>query len=487
LRDIAAIALFAAISIVYFARAICLATHTPLWMDEILAIWTARQPNVGSVWSALVHGSEFCPPLYDVLLHGLIRMGASSRLAFRLPSIIAVYVAALAAAVMVRRYSSWTMAALAASVILCSGIFSYAVQARPYACVTATFAWACVTWHALPTEGPAYRRSITLSVLLTLSMALHFYAILLVGTIALNECVQAAIERRAPRLAVMIAVTIAAASILLWWPIAHSASVSSQIDSSAPLYYGRPTADRLALTYHELVGWLAIPVLMLLLLVLIGRKSPVAAPTLGMSALILSLIPAGVFVFALLVSHSYATRYTLAGTLGLALIMPWLAAQLKKASEIVALLLLMVLFVVGPGLDGGEIAQHNRLDTLAVAHAAPGNLPIATGNGLRFFELRENSPPEIARRIVFLDLPHIVSADPTNRHQVERWKAIQPNLPVVDAQAFTCATPSFLALYDPQGGIDDLPQWLVGRGLIQPPQGNRPSLKLVTPMPCAHR
>lgn len=455
-RNAIAIGLFAIVSVQYVIHATTLAARSPFWMDEILAIWTARLPDIPAIWSALARGAEFSPPLYDILLHLLGKIGVASRLGLRLPSIFAIYVAALAIGALVHRRAGVPPAALAAGVVLSTGLFGYAIQARPYALVTAVFALALLVYDR--PERASIRRSVTLGLLLALAIALHFYALLLAATVALIEFVRARIERRAPRWRTLAATGVAAISILLWWPILHAAHVYSAADVTAPGYYAQPTMRALVGTYAMLLGWLMGPLIALLIAVV--AKGRPARSMLRITALLLTAVPFGIFVFALLVSHSYADRYTLAGGLGIGALFAALAVQLGRGSTRAAMLLLVLLPLGNMRRSAGELGKEDRLEALALVDAAPGTLPIVTGSGLRFLELREHALPAIARRLVFLDVPS-GSTDPTNRHQVLRWKAIRPDLNVADVRPFACSTPAFLLFAQPEGGgADDLPRWL---------------------------
>ena len=171
----AAALLLAASVVAYLRHALSLAGSAPLWMDEVLAVWTARQPSLAAVWQALKQGSEFSPPAYDALLHALVAAGFTSPLAMRMPSILAGLAAAGAAFALVRRHASMAVAALAAATVLGGGLFAYAVQARPYACVVAAIAWAVVLWDGYPRRArPDVRSATGILLLCSLAVALHF-------------------------------------------------------------------------------------------------------------------------------------------------------------------------------------------------------------------------------------------------------------------------------------------------------------------------
>lgn len=479
--DRAAVLLFALLSAVYFAQAAVTAAHAPFWMDEILTLWTARLPDVSSIWSALEHGAEFTPPLYDCFIHALQQIGITSALGLRLPSIIAIYVAALATGAVAYRHAGIAPAALAAGVVLSSGLFGYALQVRPYAMVTAAFACALALYDRR--QHPSNRRLAAIASLLALAIGLHFYALLLAGGLALLELVRARIEGRAPSWRVLGAIALGGCSILLWLPILIAAGAYSHGDIGAPDYYARPAPLALARTYAMLLVPLMLPLAGLLVAATFRSREK---DGLRVTALVIGAAPLGVFLFALVVSHSYADRYALAGSIGIALLFASLVHQLGKRAAAVSVALIALLMLATPWRSAGEIGKGDRLEALASVAAVRDSLPIVTGSGLRFFEISENSPA--GARLTFLDTPAMPSGDPTNAHQVLRWKAIDPRLRVENAAAFLCRTPVFYLFTQPDGGgADALPAWLAGRAEVTARPTDRASLTLVRAHACLVR
>ncbi len=468
--------LFALLSIQYAVLTIGYATRTPWWMDEVLALWTARQPDAGAVWRALERGAEFTPPAYDLGLHALIRFGVDSRLALRLPGILAIYAAGLAIGAVAWRRGGALPALVAAGAMLSSGLAAFAVQLRPYAFVTFAFCAALAVYGTASGRTPTRARVVVIGALLTLSVALHFYALLLVTAFVVLEMVRAYAERRTPHAPTLIAAAIAAASIMTWWPILVAARALSGQDVFAPAYYARPTLARLLESYAATLGWLTVPLAGLLLL----RRRPFDRGMLD-PALVLLAVPMLVFIFAAFVSHSYATRYVIVVAAGGALLFAALVQRLPAWAAPV----LLAVFLAGNLLGSRGRGTAEGRDALSTVATAPGDLPIATGSGLRWFELTANAPPATRRRLVYIDTHPDASPDPTNHHQVRRWKAIDPHLDVVDAQRFLCDTPAFWLFVDPSGGEDSLPAWLRGHVRFVAPAAERPSLTLVRSPRCA--
>lgn len=483
--DLVASGLFILLSLVYFYQATSLARTAPLWLDEVLAVWTARMPTLPAVWYALKNGSEFTPPLYDSFLHLMIEAGASSPLALRVPSIIGGYSAALATGALVWRKAGPSLAALAAGMVLAGGLFQFAVQIRPYVFVAAAFGGALVLWDRLPQDGAVrWRKSLALTGLLITMVALHFYAVILAGLLGVLEVVLRALSGRLPRAMVAVAVGLACLSILLWWPILHAASVFSGQDVLAAQYYAKPEMLKLLSSYLLLAGVPGCIALIVSFILLLTRGRRLRGSYDLALALLLIAIPLLVFGFAFLITKSFSYRYVVGGTFGFALLMTWAGCQLGRHASLFAVAILSLLTVSLLGRDGGEITRPNRLFALSLIATAPGDLPIATGSGMRFMEALGNLPAPVTKRIVYLDLPGARSVDPTNRHQVERWKMIDKALPMVDAHEFVCETPRFLLLTEPIDGSDDMPRWLRGRASFVAPSADKPTLMTVKSLPC---
>ena len=265
--DVLAVLLFLLVSVHYAVASITLAASAPLWMDEVLAVRTARLTDPAAIWHALVHGAEFSPPLYDMLLGRLHALGVDTPIGWRLPSIVAGYAAAIALGSIAWRRYGRVPAALAAGIVLSSGLFAYAVQARPYALLIAVFALALAIRERPAGAQPSPRRCALLALLLVVMVALHFYALLLVAVLVAIELA----ERRPPSRGVLAASAVAAASIAAWLPILVAAHHYSGADTGAPGYYARPTLDALLSSYALTLGWPALLLLGLLIIVALRR------------------------------------------------------------------------------------------------------------------------------------------------------------------------------------------------------------------------
>jgi len=459
--DRLAYALMALATGLYAVTTVQAAIADPYWMDEVLAVWTARLPSVGAVWGALSKGAEFSPPLFHWLLHALVRIGLHGRLAMRAPSILAVYGVAWCAFVLVRRRRELGVAALAFTFVVSCGLVDYAVQARPYALVVLGFSLAVVVWHGFERRTRKGLAAAAIAGALALAVGLHFYAVVLAGTLGLVELAWSVKHRRL-RWPVLAAIAAGGASILVWWPILQHVSAFNHGDTAAPYYYAHPTPTKLAAVYvGVMAGHTAILASPLLLLMVTGVAAFVFSlrtrwrigdlDLVGVGA---CLIPVVVYGFAVAISHTFNERYTIACALGLALVMARSAAALPQARWVAPALGMILLVGSLSPLRTQPLADDLRADAVLAERAPPG-LPIVTGNGLRFLELSENTDPKTAARLVYLTAPDERElSDPTNEHQVERWKTIDPRLAVGPAAAFFATHHTVLLFRDPDAAAE---------------------------------
>ena len=130
----------------FLLTTIAKSTSDHFWIDEVLAIWTARLHSPAEIISAIWKGAEFSPPTYDLFLHVLFNTFGSDRLVTRLPSIIAVLVSATDPGVIVWRRLGAVSGALTFGLVLNSFLFDFAIQARPYAMLMAATSLALLVW-----------------------------------------------------------------------------------------------------------------------------------------------------------------------------------------------------------------------------------------------------------------------------------------------------------------------------------------------------
>ncbi len=478
----------------YVFAALHVDASRPLWMDEVLAVWISRLASPSAIWNAIAHGAEFSPPTYHLLLHGLSGIFGGSTLVLRLPSLMAALGCAVAVLALLRRRVAFPFAALAAALTLELALYSFAVQARPYVLVTACFALALVGWDRAGSGRVAAWRPILIAVALCLAVALHFYAILLIGLLILMEAVRSLALRssavRRIRTPIWLALAVPLLSLAAWLPLIRAIRHYNTGDTGAPQYYARPVLASLLSSYGDLllgpnatllIGFVLIMALALLLQHFVPPRTAAAAsvvtglPSAPDRDLDLDIMTAATTALPLLVfaaalfTGTFNERYALATSLGVAILYARLVARMPGGAWVACGLL-----AVSCGLWANN-AAHSRSrpvnPDLVLLQRATGDLPIVIGDGLRFLELAESAGPQLRRRLVFLSTPGIASPDPTNQHQVERWRPLRPDLDIADFDSFLASHKTFY-LFASANLKDVVTARLIDAGAIGKVDGN---------------
>jgi hypothetical protein len=480
---------FILISAAYFYSAVVTAISKPFWMDEVLAVSTARLPTMGEVWSAIWSGAEFSPPTYHFFLHALIRLAGAhdDHLVARLPSIIAVYGAALCICFLVRRRLGTTAAVISLGVILCSGLFDYAVQARQYALLALGLGAALLIWDGISDTKHPHARALALWLILAICLCLHFYGIVVVATIGVAELLWFA-TRREFRWPLWLALAATGPVEAACYPLASHLAVFSAGDAVASNYYAKPIFGSLAPSLFDLMFggernamlWLETFMLAGVAYLVQPAASAISAPDtassfegrpevlsrLGIVIVALCTLPIITFGLSFFATKSFSARYMSEVALlsGIAVACMW---SLLPARRLVALCLvpLLVVFNIHPPREPDPTQT-----ALSSLDAARPPLPIVVGEGLLYIELMEAADPQTRSRLVYLlRPPGAISPDPTNENQVKRYVPFHADYKVSDQKTFLAANPDFYVVYRPNETVDTTTPSLMAQGLLGSP------------------
>jgi hypothetical protein len=427
------------------------------WMDEVLAVATARLKRAGDVVAAIWAGAEFSPPGFDLLLHWCALAAPGAPMLARLPAGLAVAAAGLVVAACLWRPAGAAMALLGYALTLGGSLFYFAIQARPYGLLALCLAIALYLWLGWPAQRGA-GRACGLWAVAAASVSLHVYGVLVPGCIGTAELVYALATRRL-RWSVWAALLLVLPVLAAWAPLyLHLASFNAA-DNRAAAYYAkpRPAAFMIALGYLLLPhvwrhGAIAAGGLVAAVVAAVaaGRAPRRAADETAWrwraALLALTLLPFAGFALGALVTGSFAPRYIAGVALLPALGLPYALRDLKPAALIAAILVpLIAETAVAAALRQDWAAPSGELTLLAHAPATPA--PIVIDQGQHYIELMETLPPAVAARCVFVTTsPGIVRPDPTNENQVRRLARLLPGYHVQTAPAFLAAHPKFFVL-----------------------------------------
>jgi hypothetical protein len=279
--------------LILYGAALCLlAPHLTLWLDEVLTLVGARQPDLSSLvgYVNTFAGSTpltFLPPRWTMSLLG------NSAFAGRLPSIIASV------------FSCWGVYRLAQRAKIASPVwamivfalwplqFRYALEARPYALGLAFTIWA--------TEALLQDRALLYWVLIVCAGFAQPYAVFIAGAHMVWSFLQKRSSIKLPAIAIVLAML-----TLLPWYAYFREGWRNDIDS---VQIGAWSWRVLLVFIREISGSGYIGAAILLAGMVLGMRKPIAVRPLWM-------LSAAIPVAAVLVSNAvfaffFATRQTI--------------------------------------------------------------------------------------------------------------------------------------------------------------------------------
>jgi Dolichyl-phosphate-mannose-protein mannosyltransferase len=160
------------------------AYEKPLWFDEILTVIMCRLPSVSKLWQALGNAADTNPPLFYLVAGSAHRLVPDDHLGYRLPSIVGLLVTIICTYLFLSRRTDRWSALVGATFPLCTQLAYYAVEARPYALMTALVSVAILAWQR---SDDSRLYSLIMGVALAIALSLHYYAILVWPAFVLAE------------------------------------------------------------------------------------------------------------------------------------------------------------------------------------------------------------------------------------------------------------------------------------------------------------
>lgn len=340
------------------------------WYDEAATISASYSRSLPELWRMLgsvdaVHG------LYYVLMHGWFTVFPPTEFWARVPSGLAVGVAAAGVVVLGRQLSTRTVAVCAGVVCAVLPRSTWAgIEARPYALSMALAVWLSVALVWACRSGrrawAVYGAVLAVSVLLDVYLALLFFVHLL-----FVACFRRAVLR--PYLVTSVVVLAALAPFVL-----EVAGQSHQVAWIAPIG-GRTFEDVALQQYFDRNPWFAVASLLLLVLYVVRRRVS-DRELLVLAAAWLAVPTAVIVVYSAVVEPLYTPRYLSFTAPAVALMLGVCIAALSRWAWVPVAVVILLCAVAAPNwiavqrspyskydMDYSQVADHLS------AEAAPGD------------------------------------------------------------------------------------------------------------------
>lgn len=333
----------------YFGGSVCAASRRYFFFDEIMTSCLGDLPDIRQIWPLIGRGIELNPPLpfwISWMLHHTIGDGP---VISRIPAMIGFWLMCFCLYHFVRRRCGIVYGFAA----LLMPLFTYpawdSAVARGYGLLLGMSGLALLSWQAATDGGK--RRWVLCGLALAVAGAVscHYYAVYVVGAIALGELVRTD-ERRKIDFAVCAALLAGLSPLLVYADLVRSAAAGASKGfwvSALPRFLYESYADLLGPTAIVFLG---------LLVLLIWRASqeeesaPIlwTAPALPRRELVpciaLAAMPLVLYIAGVVFSIPFYTRYVQPVTIGFTVIVAAFAHRIGSASARFRNLMALLLF-----------------------------------------------------------------------------------------------------------------------------------------------
>ncbi|MGC2659827.1 MAG: glycosyltransferase family 39 protein [Bryobacteraceae bacterium] len=184
------------LSVLYFWTTAFRAEKKLYWLDEICTVQISGLANLQHIWTALIHGADFNPPLIYLLTGLSQHVLGNTSLAARMPEIIAFWIFCLSAYVFTYRFAGASGALTAFLFPSITIAYWYSYEARPHALVLGFAGLAVLCWQRAQTSTHRPWWLIGLGLSLGLVLLSHAFGIVVFFPIAAAEIVDFCLTRR---------------------------------------------------------------------------------------------------------------------------------------------------------------------------------------------------------------------------------------------------------------------------------------------------
>ena len=452
----------------YLATSVPVAVLRPYWLDELVETYICAQPTLAAVWYSLQTAPPTTdPPLHYVLTHLCLMLFGVHEWASRLPALGGFFVAILCTYHFVRRRLGVAVAAIAVTLLLSSNAIYYASEGRPYGVVVGCFAVVLLAWQSVGMGIRPRLNRLLIAIGLACAISAHYYGILFGLPVFVGEVIRCW-RKRQMDWGTFAAITAGYIAMLVWIPFLPVAMAWK-----VHIWF-TPAFENVMQMLDDL-GDVQLIILFLAALFFVHSFMPEAdegkrerpihfRPDEAAAVLTLVLLPFIGFFVSKFASKLYLSRYVVASSLGIAMLIASMSSFLKFSRRAWLSVIAVLLFCFVGGTKArflrSKITEHKEFAaSIRQLAELPGPIVICMPHD--FLPSYFYGPPELKEKIYWLnDLP-VALKYIKNDTDIRMMSAVQKvtDVHVIDMNAFLQSHHSFY-LYQHKQGNYDIPMML---------------------------
>jgi hypothetical protein len=384
-----------------------LRSFRPLWYDELITYNVANLGGLRAMWEALMHGADLNPPLFYVVTRAATALFGVTEFGLRVPSIAGFAVLCFCLYKFVAKRAGACYGFVAMMFPGATGAFQYSSEARAYGLVLGYSGIAILMWQKAAEDGRRTLPLAALSAALTAALLTHCYAVLLLVAFGFAQIVEDYRRRRFSWKA-WVALTIPSGACLTYIPLL-AAIKPYAVNSDA----FRPDVPALIACYVFLLAPALYPLIAGAVVVMIARNRPGQIPSRNANAwptreialgVGLLLVPVFAFLLAKFYTGLFVFRYGLTAVVGMAILIPRIAAALTGSSRRVAAALCLVIWAwpIGSLITRTVVTRNSPRLPVAVSLDQHTELPLVISSGLIYYQMNHYASRDVANRMWYL-------------------------------------------------------------------------------------
>jgi hypothetical protein len=425
------------VGVLYLLGTLGRAHQKLFWHDEIFTVVLA-QLGPAALWGALRTATDLNPPAFYLATRAGEMIFGRGLIGSRMPAVMGVLAAALCAGLFVRRRYGPFAGLVTILLFLGTDAYLYSYEARPYGLVLGLAGAALVCWQSTSSTSPVrYAGAVAgLCASLTIAIACHYYAVLLLIPIAAAE-VSRFLRRRQPRWPVWIGTGVALAPALVCWPL-----IASAREYSAG-FFAPPSLRTVLDSVQSTISPLLVPLLVMLVVVSAVRVfgglsdreaySATAADEQDEWVLAATLVTLPLLAYACAVvwTHALVARYYLPWTLGFSILVTITIARSGVGNRVLPVMAIVLLGWVGArqALSARWLVRPSpdlRAMYPTLVDQSNGEIPVVIGHSHVFLVAQYYAPPPLASRLVKLTWADAPGTPDTSTRAFRRLQRLRP-------------------------------------------------------------
>jgi hypothetical protein len=245
----------AALSLIYFAMAVSLASLKLFWFDEFITFYIAKLNSAHAIWAALARGADPNPPLSHLLTMQSMRLLGDGPVALRLMPMLFAWIGLLCLYVFLQRRVPAVYTAIGVCFAMATFAFTYAYENRSYAYVLGFAMLSLVLWRAvLESKYPTLAAG-GLALALSGGISSNYFAVLAFFPIAAGELVRT-LQRRRIEWRVWLALAFGAVPLLVYMPL-----IKAGVSRFAPYAWNQAKFGAAVDSYDQMMEVILYPAL----------------------------------------------------------------------------------------------------------------------------------------------------------------------------------------------------------------------------------